>query len=244
MTLIGTELVTATGSHYLVTQSNRLIESGHTLTLNEKRLVLACASKLDPRKPFPEDGTIKLTAAEFASSFGLDKRDAYDALAEAADRLYARTIRELAETRNGKKVINTRWVWRADYAQGDGYVSVGFSPSVLPHLTQLHKEFTTFELRAVGNLSSFYAIRLYEICSQFRKTGERSLSLERLRDIFDLGDKYQDVKNLRVRVLDPAVADVNKHTDLRIDMEPVRKGRKVTGFRFDIEVETQTELPI
>jgi plasmid replication initiation protein len=242
--MIGTELVTANGAHYLVTQSNRLIESGHTLTLNEKRLVLACASKLDPRKELPENGTIQLTAAEFASSFGLDKRDAYDALAEAASRLYERTIRELQPTRNGKKIRNTRWVWRAEYAQGDGYVTVGFSPEVLPHLTMLHKEFTTYELRYIGNLSSFYAIRLYEICSQFRKTGERMLGLERLRDIFDLGDKYQDVKNLRVRVLDPAVADVNKHTDLRVTMETMRKGRKVTGFHFDIEVDGQPELPL
>jgi plasmid replication initiation protein len=94
----------------------------------------------------------------------------------------------------------------------------------------------------VGSLSSFYSIRLYEICAQFKTTGHRELALDRLRDMFDLGDKYADVKNLRVRVIDPAVSDINQHTDLRVVAQPLRSGRKVVGFRFEIEIERQQEL--
>ena len=229
-------------ANHLVTQSNRLIEAGHTLTLNEKRLVLACAAKLDPRKPLPPNGTVKLTAVDFATTFGIDRRDAYQALEEASDRLYARSIKEIRHGTRGRIERNIRWVWMSEYAPGEGYVTLGFSPDVVPYLTMLHKEFTTYELRNVGSLSSFYSIRLYELCAQFRKTGFREITLEKFRDMLDLNDKYSDVKNLRVRVVDPAVADINENTDLRISAQAMRKGRKVTGFRFDIEVENQQSL--
>ena len=57
-----------------------------------------------------------------------------------------------------------------------------------------------------------------------------------------LNDKYSDVKNLRVRVLDPAVDEINKHTDLRVTMTPIRHGRTVTGFHFLIRVDAQMNL--
>ena len=57
-----------------------------------------------------------------------------------------------------------------------------------------------------------------------------------------LNDKYSDVKNLRVRVLDPAVDEINKHTDLRVTMTPIRRGRRVTGFHFLIRVDAQMNL--
>lgn len=236
--------VSAQTANHLVTQSNRLIEAGHTLTLNEKRLVLACAAKLDPRKPLPVDGTVKLTAVDFAQTFGIDRRDAYQALEDASDRLYARSIKEIRNGARGRIERNIRWVWMSEYAPGEGYVTLGFSPDVVPYLTMLHKEFTTYELRNVGKLSSFYSIRIYELCAQFRRTGFREITLENLRDMLNLGDKYSDVKNLRVRVIDPAVADINENTDLRILAEPMRKGRKVTGFRFDIEVDAQQRLDL
>jgi plasmid replication initiation protein len=233
---------TPTVVNHLVTQSNRLIEAGHTLTLNEKRMVLACAAKLDPRKPLPENGTVRLSAVDFADTFGIDRRDAYDSLEEASSRLYSRTIKEIRHGTRGKIERNIRWVWMSEYAPGEGFVTLGFSPDVIPYLTMLHKEFTTYELRNVGSLSSFYSIRLYEICAQFKTTGHRELALDRLRDMFDLGDKYADVKNLRVRVIDPAVSDINQHTDLRVVAQPLRSGRKVVGFRFEIEIERQQEL--
>jgi hypothetical protein len=49
-----------------VTQSNKLIEASHTLTLNEKRLFLCAASLIDPRKPLPKDGYLTVRADTFA----------------------------------------------------------------------------------------------------------------------------------------------------------------------------------
>ena len=217
-----------------VTQSNRLIESSHTLTLNEKRLILAAASLIDPRKPLPTDGYFTIRADSFAEVFGLDVSNAYEALDDAANRLFERDIRRYAK---GKLIERMRWVFHVKYKEGQGCVELGFSPTVLQHLTMLNKEFTSYQLKQIGNLSSFYSIRLYELMSQFLKLGQRECTLIQLRQMFDLGEKYKDVKDMRRRVLDPALKDINSSTDLNVESKPIRQGRKIIGFFFTITKE-------
>ena len=65
-----------------VTMSNALTRAGHGLTLAEKRIVAAAVSKLDSRKALPpgEVPRTKLTAMEYAETFGVDMNTAYDQL--------------------------------------------------------------------------------------------------------------------------------------------------------------------
>lgn len=224
-----------------VTQSNRLIEASHTLTLNEKRLVLCAASMIDPRKPLPKDGYFTIRADAFAEVFGLGMNNAYMALEDAANRLFERDIRRYSK---GKIVERMRWVFHVKYKEGQGCVELGFSPTVLPHLTMLNREFTSYQLKQLGNLSSFYAVRLYELMSQFLKLGQRECTLDQLRQMLDLGDKYQDVKDMRKRVLDPALKELNAGTDLAVMAEPLRQGRKIVGFSFTISKNDQMALKL
>lgn len=227
-----------------VWQSNRLVEAAQTLTLVEKRLVIAAAALHDPRKPLPPKGTVTLHVDDFRDVFGIDGHTAYEALRDAAGRLFNRTIKTIYTARGKPAERHVRWVWLADYRKGEGTVTLGFSPAVAPYLTMLHTEFTRYKLKQIGSIGSFYGLRLYELCAQFRKAGERTISLQRLRDMFDLGDKYQRMETLRRRVLDPAIAEVNKHTDLRVTITPERKGRKIVGFHFDITQDDQIPLDL
>jgi len=224
-----------------VTQSNKLIEASHTLTLNEKRLVLCAASLFDSRKPPPKDGYLTIRADTFAEVFGLDVKHAYEALDDAATKLFNRDIRRYAK---GKVVERMRWVFHVKYKEGQGCVELGFSPTVLPHLTMLNREFTSYQLKQIGRLSSFYSVRLYELMSQFHKLGERECTLEQLRQMLDLGDKYQNIKDLRKRVLDPALKEINSCTDLTVIAEPRRCGRRIIGFLFTISKSDQLALPL
>jgi plasmid replication initiation protein len=232
----------------VVVQSNRLIEAAQTLTLNEKRLILAAAAMHDSRKPIPKDGTVKLHAEDFAEVFGIASRGhLYEALADASQRLYNRSVRTISEstTKRGKRVItDVRWVFMAKYNEGEGTVTLGFSPMIAPYITMLHTEFTRYKLKQIGALGSFYSLRIYEICAQYLKIGRREVRLDDLRTMLDATEKYPDVKDLRRRVLDPAIKDINKHTDLRIQIEPIRKGRLILGFQFTISEEKQAELAL
>jgi plasmid replication initiation protein len=230
----------------IVSQANQLIESTHRLTLNEKRLTLVAAALIDSRKPLPDKGTVTITAQDFADAFGIESRGhTYEALRDAAKGLFERKITRIEKgPKNSFVERDVRWVWMSEYREDEGSVTLGFSPAIAPYLTLLSKEFTSYKLRYVGNLSSFYSVRFYELCMQFKKTGERRVTLEKLRTILDLGEKYKDVKNLRVRVIDPSMEDINEHTDLSVSYEPMRKGRRIVGFSFNIDAMEQRELPL
>lgn len=229
-----------------VWQSNRLIEASQSMTLNEKRLVIAAAALHDPRKPLPPRGTVKLHADDFSDAFGIETRggQVYAALKDAAERLFNRRIRSVTDGKRGRKVTDVRWVWLAEYNEGEGSVTLGFSPVIAPYLTMLFSEFTRYKLRQLGAIGSFYGIRMYELLAQYRAIGKRAMSLEQVREMLDLGEKYPRIDSLRQRVIDPAVAEINKHTDLRITTNVVRKGRAVTGFVFLIATDEQLPLDL
>ena len=230
-----------------VWQSNKLVEAAQAMTLNEKRLVIAAAALHDPRKPLPKDGTVKLHADDFSEVFGIQGRHVYQALKEATERLYNRRIRTIADSPRGKGkkiVTDVRWVWLAKYNEGEGTVILGFSPGVAEHLTLLRNEFTRYKLKQIGAIGSFYGLRLYELCAQYRKIGRRYIPLTELRQILDLGEKYTAIKDLRRRVLDPAIGEINKHTDLRASISPRKKGRTIIGFDFSIVQDDQIPLDL
>ncbi|MGJ8526879.1 Replication initiation protein [Halomonadaceae bacterium LMG 33818] len=224
-----------------VTQSNKLIEASHTLTLNEKRLVLCAASMIDSRRPMPKDGYITIHAERFADIFGMELRHAYESMKEASNRLFNRDVRRYE---GGKVVERMRWVFHVKYKEGTGCVELGFSPTVAPHLSLLNKEFTSYQLRQIGGLTSFYAIRIYELMRQFSKTNNRECSLERIKEMLDITEKYKNVKDLKRWVLEPALKEVNERTDIEVAMESLKKGRSIVGFKFSISNEKQMKMEL
>lgn len=231
-----------------VWQSNALVEASHSMTLNEKRLLFAAAARHNPRLPMPSKNRIRLHVDDFADVFHMaDSNQVYGALAVAAKRLFNRRISRISDSPRGKgrKIIeDMRWVSYAKYDKGEGTVTLGFCPEVAPYLTLIHNEFTRFKLKHIGNIGSYYGLRLYELSAQFRKGGERLIALEKLREMLDLGDKYLAMDNLRRRVLEPALKEINKYTDLRVVMTPERKGRKVVGFHFAVSQDEQIPLDL
>lgn len=226
-----------------VTQSNDLIEAAYSLTLNEKRLLLLAAAQLDPNKPPRRNLSIPVTAADFAETFGITSRGhAYEALEDAALRLYDRSIKSIERTSKGTPVEERRWLTgRAVY--DNGTVLLEFNEGVLGYMTQLSQHFTSYQLQQVSQLSSFYAIRIYELAAGAAQSGARYLPLETLRSVLDMGEKYPNVKDLRCKVIDPAVEEISATSDLAIEAEPVREGRKVVGFKFTVERQQPPGVP-
>lgn len=232
-----------------VWQANNLIEASHTMTLNERRIIYAAAALHDPRHPPKIKGTVKFHADDFAEIFGLELtgKGRYSELKKAAERLYQRsieTIRDHPRIKTKRVVKHMRWVWMAEYNEHEATVTMGFSPPVLPYLTMLKGEFTRLKLKHIGNIGSQYGLRLYEQCAQWRRVGKFSLSLQELRDRFGLGDKYPQVKEVQRWVIQPALAEVNEHTDLRVTVAPQKRGRKIVGFDFTVKHSNQMQLEL
>lgn len=212
----------------LIVKHNNLIEAGYKLSLEEQRLVLACISKLDSRLGVRVPDSITVSAREYSEMFGIQLKNAYAQLREATNNLYERDI----QLKGKKKTERMRWVYSAIYNDGEGSVSLKFSPDIKPYLSQLNGMFTCYQLAHVASLRSPYSIRLYELLSQWRSKGERLIMIAELRSLLDLENKYNKFHELKRWVIQPAVNDLNLLTDLKVTFDTQRTGRSISAIFF------------
>ncbi|WP_139021338.1 RepB family plasmid replication initiator protein, partial [Acinetobacter baumannii] len=51
-------------------------------------------------------------------------------------------------------------------------VELIFAPAIIPLITRLEEQFTSYELQQIKGISTAYAIRLYELLIAWRSTGK------------------------------------------------------------------------
>jgi plasmid replication initiation protein len=239
-------------SERFVSMSNALTRAAQGLKLSEKRLISSAIAESDSvelRKLAaalgPNQGwKIKLSAKDYAATFGIDQPTAYVQLREAADSIFNKYIRTVEQTRRGEKERKYRWVSGNTYHHGEGWVEVNFSPEVAPFLLGLRKEFTTYKLKHTAALRSVYSWRLMEMFAQYRDTGLVRISFDDFCHAMEAPPScLKDFGQLRRRVIDPAVAELTGKDGLLIDWAPTKNGgRKVTGLEFKFKPNPQLFL--
>lgn len=224
-----------------VTQDNALVSSSYTMSLHEKRLLVSAIGQLDPTSKAWREGRAEasITASEWVETFGGSQKSAYRELRKASSDLYGRSVRIRGDSRNGK---NIRWISAEEYSENEGRVTITFAGPILHYLSGMIDEFTTYDLLGVAGLKSMHSIRLYELASQFKGTGWRHIELDELREMFCLGDAYQDWRDLKKRVLDRACKEITEKSDLEVNYEMVKRGRSVHAIRLKIEEKQQLDL--
>lgn len=221
----------------LVTQANQVVEASYKLTLAEKRLILLILTKIDSHPDQPAalpDTLIEIYAADVMEHIGLSQKESYDMLKDAAERLAERwiTINQPDPNNPLLKQTKTRWVSAINYLPAGGHLQLRLAVDVLPYLTKLAGEFVRYRINQVAGMSSVYAIRLYELLLQWINEGQRDVEIEWLKEAFQIPECYSRIFNLKKRVIDPAVEQVNTHSDLQVSYTQRKRGREVVALIF------------
>lgn len=225
----------------LVVKSNRLIEASYRLGLNEQRIILysICRCRDEQKGLFP-DLPVTITADAFAKQFpSIGRGNVYQQLKDAMDALYERsvTIHDTDPSTGHSRVRKTRWISEGAYVDGAGNVQVIFTPEVIKYITRLEAEFTSYQLEKVGKMTSAHAVRVYELLSQHRDIGSRTLNLAGLREKLGIEPgEYKLTADFIRKIIEVAVKQINDHSDLIISYKPVKTGRAITDFVFKIKV--------
>lgn len=220
----------------LVVKANALVEAGHRLTLAEQRIVLSAITHIRRDETPDSEAWYTVTANALADVAGLSAKRAYEQLAEAVENLWRREIvirggpNGATKTTKKTRVMKARWVQAVEYLPGQGSVRVMFSAPVVPYLTQLKEQFTKYELKFVAPMRSRFGPRLYEMLVQWRQHGEREIAVDDLQALW--GTDYDRIFDLKRRVIETAVADVNKYSDLNVKVGYRKTGRRVTHVQF------------
>lgn len=218
----------------LVYKANALVEASYRLSLYEQRIILACIAQVRRDEPLTDQRLYTVSAQQIADMAGVGLKTAYRHLKEASERLFDRRV-TLHEAPNGKgspAVHLTRWVQEIVYKEDQGTVALRFSQPMVPYLSQLSAQFTRYALQDVAKMTSAHAIRLYELLAQWRNTGERVVSLEWLREALQLGEHYPNIRDLKRRVIVPAMEQINEHSPLWCKWDQRKTGRRVSHLVF------------
>ena len=104
--------------------------------------------------------------------------------------------------------------------------------------------FTQYELLSVSGFKSAYSIRLYELAIKLLGMKNQKVEIDELRRILQLDDKYQEFKILKRDVINLACNEINEKSDLLLNIEPVKLGRKIVALEFQVAKKVKsTNIP-
>lgn len=222
----------------VVTKSNRLVEASYRLTLVEQQLVLYAISRSrEEQRGLLANEPVAIDARAFAEQFRVDATNVYRQLKEAADTLYERRviIHDIHPKTQKPRTVKTRWVSDVAYIDGAGLVEITFAPKMIPFITRLEAEFTSYRLEKIGHMTSVHAVRLYELLVQYASVGTREMELAWLKEKLGIAGEYKAIKDFKKRVLDVALAQINEHSDIVVTNTQRKTGRAVTHLIFVIK---------
>ena len=228
----------------LIMKDNALIMASYSLTVEEQRLILACIEKAQRQKEPLAHRAIEITlnVQEYAELYNVKMVTAYKALSSSSDKLYERSIR-IDEEGVTRKV---RWLQeQANYVSGK--VKLRFSDTISRHIRDIVTEQTSFRLQQATQLRTQHSIRLFEILNMvldpLTQEGEWIISVEKLKDIFEIRDYYDRWIDLKKKVIQPSVQQINKYTSLRVEWDVCGKeGKRITELKFTVFESDQLSL--
>ena len=224
----------------IVVKDNALINASYNLDTVEQRLILLAILQARETKTGIDANTrLRIHASDYMNRFNVSKHAAYKALKTAVTNLFGRQFSYLTideKTGKTKKVIS-RWVQNIAYIDDAATLEVTFTMDVVPLITRLEQQFTSYQLKQVTQLTGKYAIRLYELLIAWREVGKTPIfEISDFRSKLGLGvDDYPRIDTFKRRVLESAIKQINEHTDIIVKVEQHKEGRSIFGFSFSFK---------
>jgi plasmid replication initiation protein len=230
----------------LVVKDNALIQASYTLDLVEQRLMLlAIMEARETGEGIAPDSLLQVHAHSYAEHFNINKETAYTVMKDASKGLFDRYVTYHDKNpKTGKdRSFHCRWVDKIGYEKDTGIVYLRFTHDVVPLITRLEQQFTSYDIEQISSLNSGYAIRLYELLIQWRSVGKTPVfDLQQFRQQLGVEEtKYSRMSDFKKYVLDFAAQQINEHTDITVKYDQHKKGRVITGFTFKFKVKNKTK---
>ena len=233
--------------------SNPLVEASYNpASLNQLRILFACLLQVKAGEPIDVTKPFVVTAGGLADILGNEKLNNYGHLKAAVNDLYEWSM-DIYKKPNGSSgepdLIRNRVVDGIKYFDGEGRIELYFGNQIAPHISELKSFFTKVEARYLLPLKSGYSVRLYQIFLQTLMASGQSVvikeyKVDEFRRQFALGKKYQKMKDMKRRIITPALEEINEKTDIRATFGQRSIGRKIVELQFEIRSKVRKKKPL
>lgn len=210
-----------------VVKSNNLVEAFSDMTQNECKVVSFLISKI--RKDDNAFNIQTITVKDFNELLGIKGSKSYTYMKIFEEELLKRKVRVIFN--NGDR-LNVNWFQYSKYIHENATLELCFNSYLKEHLLELNKNYTKYVLQNICKLNSVYAIKLYELLKQYHKIGSRVIDVSDLKYMLGIDKGYNQYCDFKKRVLLVAISEINKNTDLEVELKEIKKGRKVSEIKF------------
>lgn len=226
----------------MIVKANEIIQrSRFQLTTSEQKIILYLISKINPIMD-ADFNEYEFSITEFARVCGVEiGGKTYDLVKNEIQSLADKSM--WLQMDNGTEAL-VRWIAKARIDK-TGYIQVKLDDDLKPYLLQLTTNFTKYQLLFAIRLKSKYSIRLFELAHSihFDKTKPytRRYELEEFKQLLG-AETYTEYKDFKKRVLKPAIEEINKYSDIIIELNKVVSGHKIIAIELVVSSKSDIEL--
>ena len=220
--------------NFIVVKHNDIIQkTQHALTEQQQNILLYVVSHIE--KDDSPEKVYTFYVRDFCRAFNIDDTSGY---------YYETLKKDIIEIDNQTMImekdneyIRLRWlnVLRIGESEG-GYIKYNFTQDIRPYVYELKERFTRYKVKYTMAISGRYGKKLYELLKSYQHlTTEKHFDLDKLKFLLD-AENYNRFPDFRRYVLEPAVNEINKYTDIYVRWEKdIPEGqRAVKGIVFTI----------
>jgi plasmid replication initiation protein len=103
-------------------------------------------------------------------------------------------------------------------------------PKIWDCMLDFSKGFRKYELKTAMQFESVYSMRFYELMSN--QKSPLSYSVEALKEMFQIQNKYKQINDFTRFVIDPAKRELDAKSPYSFTYKPEKPSRKIIGFTF------------
>lgn len=237
MTYLLKGLIMALSNRNIVKQSYELNTARYRLSVVETDIIFKMISEIKNEDQDFKIYSFKVTELEKALGRSLDR----SYLKETARNLMKKP---LTINRGGGGFLVCNWLSSFEYSPKTGEIELSFDPKLKPYLLELQGRFVKADIRHVFKLTSEYSKRIYTIFKQWEKLGKYEVSVADWQKILEVPKSMLNYADFKRKVLEVAKNQINESTDLTVDFEEIKTGRKVTNLIWTINKKVGEQLTL
>ena len=214
----------------IIVKSNQVIQkSRYHLTIQQQKLILYLISKIRPSDTEFKEYIFDLK--DICKILGIEINGANyvrfkDSLKRIADTSFWLEI-------DGKDRLY-RWIDDIEINRNETQVKIKLDEDLKPFLLQLKESFTFYQLENVLCFDCKYSFRLYELFKSYEFKTNLIISVEELKRYLMAENKYDRFTLFKTNVLNKAIDEINKYTDIQVSYTLIRENRIIKYIDFEL----------
>jgi plasmid replication initiation protein len=228
----------------LVVSSNDLIHAKYTFTLWQKRVFTYMISQINM-----EDTDFllqRMYVKELMDFFKVKNKDDYNVIQRIPEQLYEMSMKMPYTSEKGHKRwreirILSQFTRPEDKEPDNAYVEMKFNDDLKPHLLELKRLFSQYDIRNIIHLRSVYSFKLYELIKSNEYLGKWEISLTDLKEMLDVEDKYKHYGSFKLKILNQAQKDLTECCDVTFTYDEKAIRKRVERLIFYIKKNQPTK---